>query len=128
MENPFLQHIQQKVAAWRDDGYKSVERETLNILTHIKRVGFLHKPQIEALETYIYLKEVVGNKPSLAVFKSFFSSERDMLLGLGIPKDEAFDLLDDKKKIKSFFNAPPVPSSSKFSLNYVLCSLNSSQF
>ena len=100
MENPFLQYIQQKVAAWRDDGYKSVERETLNILTHIKRVGFLHKPQIEALETYIYLKEVVGNKSSLEVFKSFFSSERDMLLGLGIPKDEAFDLLDDKKKIE----------------------------
>jgi hypothetical protein len=100
MENPFLQHIQQKVAAWRDDGYKGVERETLNILTHIKRVGFLHKPQVEALETYIYLKEVVGNKSSLEVFKSFFSSERDMLLGLGIPKDEAFDLLDDKKKIE----------------------------
>ncbi|KKU95514.1 MAG: Type III restriction protein res subunit [Parcubacteria group bacterium GW2011_GWC2_48_17] len=100
MENPFLQHIQQKVAAWRDDDYKGVERETLNILTHIKRVGFLHKPQVEALETYIYLKEVVGNKSSLEVFKSFFSSERDMLLGLGIPKDEAFDLLDDKKKIE----------------------------
>jgi len=30
---PFLQHIQQKVAAWRDGGYKGVERETLNILT-----------------------------------------------------------------------------------------------
>ena len=100
MESPFLQHIQQKVAAWRDNGYKGVERETLNILTHIKRVGFLHKPQVEALETYIYLKEIVGNKSSLEVFKSFFSSERDMLLGLGIPKDEAFDLLDDKKKIE----------------------------
>src|SRR3989338_3364772 len=100
MDNPFLQHIQQKVAAWRDDDYKGVERETLNILTHIKRVGFLHKPQVEALETYIYLKEVVGNKSSLEVFKSFFSSERDMLLGLGIPKDEAFDLLDNKKKIE----------------------------
>ena len=60
MENPFLQHIQQKVAVWRDDNYKGVERETLNILTHIKRVGFLHKPQVEALEIYIYLKEIVG--------------------------------------------------------------------
>jgi len=100
MENPFLQHIQQKVAAWRDGGYKGIERETLNILTHIKRVGFLHKPQVEALETYIYLKEVVGNKSSLEVFKSLFKDEKDMLLGLGIPKDEAFDLLDNKKKIE----------------------------
>ena len=100
MENPFLQHIQQKVAAWRDDAYKGVERETLNILTHIKRVGFLHKPQIEALETYIYLKEVVGNKSSLEVFKSLFENEKDMLLGLGVSREEAFDLLGNKEKIE----------------------------
>lgn len=100
MENPFLQHIQQKVAAWRDDGYKNIERETLNILTHIKRVGFLHKPQIEALETYIYLKEVVGNKSSLEVFKSLFENEKDMLLGLGVSRDEAFDLLGNKEKVE----------------------------
>ena len=99
MENPFLQHIQQKVAIWRDDNYKGVEKETLNILTHIKRVGFLHKPQVEALETYIYLKEIVGNKPSLEVFKSLFENKKDMLLGLDISKEQAFDLMDDDKKI-----------------------------
>ncbi len=101
MENPFLQHIQQKVSTWRDDGHKGVERETLNILTHIKRVGFLHKPQIEALETYIYLKEIIGNKSSLEVFKSLFENEKDMLLGLGVPRDEAFDLLGNKEKIEA---------------------------
>ncbi|MDP3726720.1 MAG: DEAD/DEAH box helicase family protein [bacterium] len=100
MENPFLQHIQQKVAVWRDNGYKGIERETLNILTHIKRVSFLHKPQVEALETYIYLKEVVGNKSSLEVFKSLFENEKDMLLGLGVSRDEAFDLIGDKEKIE----------------------------
>lgn len=100
MENPFLQHIQQKVAAWRDDNYKGVERETLNILTYIKRAGFLHKPQVEALETYIYLKEIVGNKSSLEVFKSLFDNEKDMLLGLGVPRDEAFDLIGNKEKIE----------------------------
>src|SRR3989344_5903878 len=101
MENPFLQHIQQKVATWRDDGYKGIERETQNILTHIKRVGFLHKPQVEALETYIYLKEVVGNKSSLEVFKSLFENEKDMLLGLGVSREEAFDLLGNKEKIEA---------------------------
>lgn len=100
MENPFLQHIQQKVAVWRDENYKGVERETLNILTHIKRVGFLHKPQVEALETYIYLKEIVGNKSSLEVFKSLFENEKDMLLGLGVSRDEAFDLLGNKEKVE----------------------------
>ena len=79
MENPFLQHIQQKVADWSANNYEGAERETLNILTHIKRVGFLHKPQIEALETYIYLKEIAGNKPSLDIFKSLFDTKKDML-------------------------------------------------
>ena len=100
MENPFLQHIQQRVAAWRDKNYKGVKRETVNILTHIKRVGFLHKPQVEALETYIYLKEIIGNKSSLEVFKSLFENEKDMLLGLGVSRDKAFDLLGNKEKIE----------------------------
>src|SRR3989339_802938 len=100
MDSFFLQNIQKQVALWRADGYKSVYKETENILTHIKRVGFLHKPQIEALETYIYLKEVVGNKSSLEVFKSLFENEKDMLLGLGVPRDEAFDLLGNKEKIE----------------------------
>jgi len=100
MENPFLQNIQQKVAVWRDENYKGVLRETLNILTHIKRVGFLHKPQVEALETYIYLKEIIGNKSSLEVFKSLFENEKDMLLGLGVSRDEAFDLFGNKEKIE----------------------------
>jgi len=99
MENPFLQNIQKKVALWREDNYKGVQKETLNILTHIKRVGFLHSPQLEALETYIYLKEVVGNKSSLEVYKSLFDDEKEMLLGLGIGKDEAFDLMGNKVKI-----------------------------
>lgn len=99
METPFLQHIQQKVAVWRQDNYKGAEKETLNILSHIKRVGFLHKPQVEALETYIYLKEIVGNKPSLAVFKSLFKDEKDMLLGSGISREQAFDLIGNKPKI-----------------------------
>jgi hypothetical protein len=101
MENPFLQHIQGKVSDWRGDGYRGVERETLNILNQINRVGFLHKPQIEALETYIYLKEIVGNKPSVEIFQSLFDNEKDMVLGLGVSKDEAFDLIGNKEKIDS---------------------------
>jgi len=99
MENSFLQQIQQKVSDWRNENYRGVKRETLNILNHIKRVGFLHKPQIEAFETYIYLKEIIGNKSSLEVFKSLFTGEKEMLLALGVSKDEAFDLLGKKEKI-----------------------------
>ncbi len=100
MDNIFLKNIQKKVSKWRDDNYKGVKKETLNILSHIKRVGFLYEPQREAFETYIYLKEIAGNKSSLEIFKTFFNGEKEMILGLGVPKDEAFDLIGDKKKIK----------------------------
>jgi hypothetical protein len=99
MDNLFLKNIQERVAGWREQKYPGIERETLSILAHIKRVAYLHQPQIEALETYIYLKEVVGNKATLEVFKSLFSSDKEMLLGLGVSKDEAFDLLDDKERV-----------------------------
>lgn len=99
MENPFLQHIQEEVSLWRNEGYRGVQKETLNILIHIKRVGFLHQPQFEALETYVYLKEVVGNKPSMEIFQSLFKDEKEMLLAL-VSKDEAFDLLGNKEKIE----------------------------
>ncbi len=98
MENQFLQNTQKKVIEWREGGYKGIERETENILAHIKRVGFLHSPQIEALETYIYLKEVAGNKPSGEIFRTLFADEREMLLAL-VSKEKAFDLIGDTKAI-----------------------------
>lgn len=99
MENIFLNKIRQKVEKWRKEDCKGAESETKTILSHIKRVGFLHEPQIEALETYIYLKEIAGNKPNTEVFKSFYSDDGEMLLGLGIPKYKAFDLIGNTAKI-----------------------------
>lgn len=98
MDSLFLQNIQKQVEAWRADGYKGVHKETENILSHIKRVSFLHGPQIEALETYIFLKEIIGNKPSVEVFKQSFDDERDLIRALGLSDREAFDLAFDKKK------------------------------
>ncbi|MFZ2556175.1 MAG: DEAD/DEAH box helicase family protein [Minisyncoccia bacterium] len=99
MTDTFLQNIQKRVAEWQIAGYPGAEKETLNILSYINRVAFLHKPQIEALETYIYLKEIVGNKSSLDVFRSFFTSDKELLLGLGVSKDKAFDLIGNEEEI-----------------------------
>ena len=98
MDGLFLQNIQKQVAQWRADGYKGVHKETEGILAHIRRVAFLHEPQIEALETYIFLKEVIGNKPSVEVFKQSFENELDLIRALGISDKEAFELAYDKKK------------------------------
>lgn len=98
MENPFLTAIQNKVADWRNNNYQGIEKETLNMLTHIKKVGFLHEPQIEALETYIYLKEILGNKPSVAIVKAVFDNEKDLISSLGLSKEQAYELVFDKDK------------------------------
>ena len=50
------------------------------------------------METYIY-KEILGNKSSLEIFKSSFNDDKELLLGLSISKDEAFDLIGNKEKI-----------------------------
>lgn len=98
MDSLFLQNIQAQVAKWREDGYTGIYKETENILAHIKRVAYLHGPQIEALETYIFLKEVVGNKPSVEVFKQSFENELELIRALGIGDREALELVYDTKK------------------------------
>lgn len=98
MDSLFLQNIQKRVADWRANGYEGVHKETENILSHIRRVAYLHEPQIEAFETYVYLKEVVCNKPSLEVFKQLFQNELELIRALGISDKEAADLAFDKNK------------------------------
>lgn len=99
MDNLFLQTIKTKVDEWRDADYPNVEKETLNILKHIRKVGFLYTPQMEAFETYIYLKEVVKNKPTVDIFKSVFDKEKELLVALGLSKSETFDYLGEPEKI-----------------------------
>lgn len=100
MEHAFLQHIQKDVTRWRGKGYPKVKKETKNILRHIERVSYLHAPQREALETYIYLKEVLGNKVATELFSSFFPNDKQALVALGVSKAEAFDLLGKTKQIQ----------------------------
>lgn len=100
MENVLLQTLQENVSKWRLTDYKGVQKETANILNYIKRIGFLHAPQIEALETYIFLKEIVGNKSTIEILKSLITNEKDLILSLGLSEKEALDLAFDKEKNK----------------------------
>jgi hypothetical protein len=100
MDSLFLQKISERVSGWRDSGYDGAYQETKNILAHIRRVAFLHGPQTEALETYIYLKEITGNQASLSIFCSMFQNELEFLRALGISDKEALELAYDKEKDK----------------------------
>lgn len=54
--------------------YQALLPETQNILRHIRRVEWLRPPQVDALELYVYLKEVRGNPTTQQLY-------RDVLLG-----------------------------------------------
>lgn len=84
MDSTFLENIQKKVSEWREQEYRGAFKESVNILNYVKRVGFLHEPQIEALETYVYLKEILNNKPTAEIFKDSFVKKSDMLRSLGV--------------------------------------------
>ena len=100
MESALLQRLAKEVAAWREGGHLGVQRETENMLGHIERIGFLHKPQFEALETYIYLKEVAGNIPTAELFKQYFPEPIDALCALGYGEAESFRFLKEKKSLE----------------------------
>jgi superfamily II DNA or RNA helicase len=54
--------------------YQALLPETQNILRHVRRVEWLRGPQVDALELYIYLKEVRGNPATQQLY-------REILLG-----------------------------------------------
>jgi hypothetical protein len=94
MDKTFLENIKIKVSEWREDGYQGGFKESINIINYVKRVGFLHKPQIEALETYIYIKEILNNKPTGEIFQNTFTKKSDLLRSLGVPEREISDIME----------------------------------
>lgn len=100
MENTFLKNIQNKVSEWRGNDYKGAFKESINILNYVKRVGFLHEPQVQALETYVYLKEILENKPTGELFQNTFTKKSDLLRSLSIPERQITDLMEADNRDK----------------------------
>jgi superfamily II DNA or RNA helicase len=100
MNTDLINKLQHKVNIWRDSGYEGAMKETQNMLRHIYKVNYLYKPQKEALETYIYIKEVLGNKPTSNLIPSLYDTEKEFIDSLPISKDEKYDLAfsDDRDK------------------------------
>lgn len=98
----FLDKLQKQIKNWRENNYFGVKPETENILRFIKQIGFLHAPQVEAFEIYIYLKEITNNQPLREIFKSFYPTEKELLLnGLNISKDKAIDYIGNSDLINA---------------------------
>ncbi len=58
--NFLIELLQKEIDVWRDGDYEGIYPETRRILINIYNDGnpFLYLPQIRAIETYIYLKEI----------------------------------------------------------------------
>lgn len=107
MENKFIKVLQEKVTEWKNGDYNGVEKETKNIINYIKKVGYLHQPQLEAFETYVYLKEIVGNVPFTKLVKTIFDDDRSIIELLELNKEETLDILlskDKDEKINQLIN------------------------
>jgi type III restriction enzyme len=75
IEMKLVNHIRQRVQAWRESGYAGVTRTTLELLQHWRRGGRerrLFFAQLEAAETIIFLNE----------------ARADFRQGIEIPRDE----------------------------------------
>ena len=95
----FVQELQHRVRQWREDGYNGIYPETRNILAHIESNNFLHEPQREALETYIYLKEIQNNRPVPEIVADFSGESTDFLKVLGFEQG-VIELWGDLSKEK----------------------------
>jgi len=103
--NLLIEKLNEQVNDWRNKHYQGAFSETKNILRHIKKVGYLYTPQIEALETYIYLKEVLGNKTTDEVVKGLFSNNEKLIDSLPISDAEKYKLLKDKGSLEEMLSS-----------------------
>ena len=98
MNSLLLEKLKKKVSSWKLEGYPGVTKETLNILKHIYKVNYLYAPQKEAFETYIYLKEILGNKTTAEIIPHLYDSERDLISSFSLSNDEVLNLAYDPEK------------------------------
>jgi hypothetical protein len=98
MNSLLLEKLKIKVESWKANDYPGVTKETRNILKHIYKVNYLYTPQKEAFETYVYLKEVLGNKTTAELIPDLYESERDLISSFSLSNEEVLNLAYDPEK------------------------------
>lgn len=100
MTTLLLEKLKNKVESWKLEGYPGITSETRKILNHIYKVNYLYRPQKEAFETYIYIKEILGNKTTSDIIPFLYESDRELIESLAISSDEKVDLAYDPERDK----------------------------
>ncbi|MHB9040445.1 MAG: DEAD/DEAH box helicase family protein, partial [Melioribacteraceae bacterium] len=93
--------LKEKVQLWRKENYPSSYSTIEEILSYnfiesdgeINSLRYLRKPQIEALETYWYLRLVEGTPKIFELYNKFFTNPKELYKALGISLSQ--DLLEE---------------------------------
>ena len=96
----FIDTLVQKVQIWRESWYEWVYKETQDILKYITTTKYLRDPQIEAFETYVYLKEVLWNKPIWDLIFDTIWDKKELIKSLWLSQDEMLDLMMSPDKME----------------------------
>ncbi len=88
--------LKEKIAQWRKDGYPSPYAALSEILEWQKLNGkhagfslrFLRQPQLDALETYWYLRTALKTPHIFALYKQWFRGS-ELLTSLGVPTNHS---------------------------------------
>ena len=102
----FIDKLKQIVFEWKETWYEWAFKETQNILKYINTTKYLREPQIEAFETYVYIKEILWNKPIWDLVFDIIWDKKEIIKSLWLSQDEMLDLMMSPEKmdekLKSF--------------------------
>src|SRR6056297_1537143 len=99
MSQKLHQTIASNVNKWRDNGYESPGYPAISEILDFQvdaETGarrFLRQAQIQALETYWYLRLKVNTPRIIDLYESLYPRKRELIDSLGIPK-AAFEAVD----------------------------------
>ncbi|MBS8122028.1 DEAD/DEAH box helicase family protein [Candidatus Vampirococcus lugosii] len=95
----FIDKLKVKILDWKLNGYEGTYKETQNILKYINNNRYLREPQIDAFETYVYIKEILGNKPIGELIFDIIGDKKEIIKSLGLSQDEMLDLMMSPEKM-----------------------------
>lgn len=89
---------------YEGDFFKKVFPETQNILRHIREVGFLRPPQVDAFELYVYLKEIQGNPTIKELYRRLLLTEGTKLDALSLRGEQLEEIKQKKALLEALDN------------------------
>lgn len=79
--------IKEKVKDWKKEGYKSNFETLTEIFEYINKENYLRQAQIEALENYWYVRNVLDSPNIEELYKKYFKGI-ELLKALGVPEEK----------------------------------------